>query len=120
MFATQRGVVPAARCALAVSTGKAVRGGVRRLGRGSGSSLPGVVALAIDPGMLAGVGGQIRRGAVVGTGGERGGGGGPGAGWGGAGRGGAPGPPFLGGEPAAGGGRRRVGPGGGGGGAGPR
>src|SRR5258708_29180403 len=67
MFATQRGVVPAARCALAVSTGKAVRGGVRRLGRGGGSSLPGVVALAIDPGMLAGAARQIRRGAVLGT-----------------------------------------------------
>src|SRR5260221_13793665 len=70
MFATQRGVVPAARCALAVSTGKAVRGGVRRLGRGSGSSLPGVVALAIDPGALAGLAGQVRRGAVLGTGGH--------------------------------------------------
>src|SRR5258707_10961345 len=72
MFATQRGVVPAARWALAVSTGEAVRGGVRRLGRGSGSSLPGVVALAIDPGMLAGLAGQIRRGAglVTGSNGE--------------------------------------------------
>src|SRR5260221_5518975 len=68
MFATQRGVVPAARCALAVSTGKAVRGGVRRLGRGSGSRLPGVVALAIDPGALAGLAGQIRRGSVLVTG----------------------------------------------------
>src|SRR5258708_6616041 len=64
MFATQRGVVPAARCALAVSTGKAVRGGVRRLGRGSGSSLPGVVALAIDPGMLAGGGRPAPAGAL--------------------------------------------------------
>src|SRR5258707_12585653 len=70
MFATQRGVVPAARCALAVSTGKAVRGGVRRLGRGSGSSLPGVVALAIDPGALAGRAGPVRGGGGVGAGGD--------------------------------------------------
>src|SRR5258708_11073646 len=55
MFATERGLVPAARCALAVSMGKAVRGGVRRLGRGNGSSLPGAVALAVDPGTLAGL-----------------------------------------------------------------
>src|SRR5258708_15877324 len=68
MCAAEGGVGPGARCALGVSRGKAVRGGVRRLGRGSGSSLPGVVALAIDPGMLAGLAGQIRRGSVLVTG----------------------------------------------------
>ncbi len=68
MFATERGLVPAARCALAVSMGKAVRGGVRRLGRGNGSSLPGAVALAVDPGTLAGLAAQIPRGSVLVTG----------------------------------------------------
>src|SRR5260221_10159821 len=67
MFATERGLVPAARCALAVSMGKAVRGGVRRLGRGNGSSLPGAVALAVDPGTLAGLAAQIPRGSGLGT-----------------------------------------------------
>src|SRR5260221_7077671 len=68
MFATERGLVPAARCALAVSMGKAVRGGVRRLGRGNGSSLPGAVALAVDPGTLAGLAAPIPRGSVLVTG----------------------------------------------------
>src|SRR5258708_9178093 len=99
MFATQRGVVPAARCALAVSTGKAVRGGGRRLGRGGGSSLPGGVALAIDPGMLAGLAGQIRRGAGRVSGGDRRGATGRGAGGGGRGRGAGRSPQFLGAEP---------------------
>src|SRR5258708_32677982 len=96
MFATQRGVVPAARCALAVSTGKAVRGGVRRLGRGSGSSLPGVVALAIDPGALAGGGGAVRRGAGLGGGGDGEGAAGPVLGGGVVAAGGGPRPGFLG------------------------
>jgi UDP-N-acetylmuramyl tripeptide synthase len=68
MFATERGLAPAARCALAVSMGKAVRGGVRRLGRGNGSSLPGAVALAVDPGVLAELAAQIPRGSVLVTG----------------------------------------------------
>lgn len=68
MFATQRGLIPAARCALAVSMGKAVRGGVRRLGRGNGSNLPGAVALAVDPGALAELAAQIPRGSVLVTG----------------------------------------------------
>jgi len=68
MFATERGLVPAARCALAVSMGKAVRGGVRRLGRGCGSSLPGAVALTVDPSALAELAAQIPRGSVLVTG----------------------------------------------------
>jgi UDP-N-acetylmuramyl tripeptide synthase len=69
MFASrERGPATAARCALAVSMGKAVRGGVRRLGRGNGSSLPGAVALAVDPGALAKLAAQIRRGSVLVTG----------------------------------------------------
>jgi UDP-N-acetylmuramyl tripeptide synthase len=68
MFATKRGLIPAARCALAVSMGKAVRGGVRRLGRGNGSNLPGAVALAVDPSALAELAAQIPRGSVLVTG----------------------------------------------------
>ena len=65
---TERGFVPAARCALAVSMGKAVRGGVRRLGRGNGSSLPGAVALAVDAAALAELSAQIPGGSVLVTG----------------------------------------------------
>jgi len=48
--------------------GKAVRAGVRRLGKGNGTALPGAVALAIDPGTLAGLAAEIPRGAVLVTG----------------------------------------------------
>lgn len=58
----------AARRALAVSAGKAARGGVRRLGRGNGTAVPGKVALTIDAGTLAGLAAQIPRGAVLVTG----------------------------------------------------
>jgi UDP-N-acetylmuramyl tripeptide synthase len=68
LSATERGLVPAARCALAVSMGKAVRSGARRLGRGNGSSLPGAVALAIDPSALAELAAQIPHGSVLVTG----------------------------------------------------
>jgi lipid II isoglutaminyl synthase (glutamine-hydrolysing) len=68
MFATHRGLISAALCALAVSMGKAVRSGVRRLGRGNGSSLPGAVALAVDRGALAKLAAQIPRGSVLVTG----------------------------------------------------
>jgi len=57
-----------ARRALAVSMGKAARGGVRRLGKGNGTAIPGRVTLAIDPGALAGLVAEIRRGAVLVTG----------------------------------------------------
>jgi len=40
----------------------------RRLGRGNGTNQPGAVALAIDPGRLAGLAAQIPRGSVLVTG----------------------------------------------------
>jgi UDP-N-acetylmuramyl tripeptide synthase len=51
-----------------VSVGKATRGTVRRLGRSNGTSVPGLAALAIDQGMLAGLASEIGRGAVMVTG----------------------------------------------------
>jgi lipid II isoglutaminyl synthase (glutamine-hydrolysing) len=60
--------VASARRAFAVSMGKAVRGGSRRLGKGDGSAVPGAVALAIDPGALAALVAEIPRGAVLVTG----------------------------------------------------
>lgn len=48
--------------------GKAVRDGSRRLGKGNGSAVPGAVALALDPGMLAGLAAEIPHGAVLVTG----------------------------------------------------
>jgi lipid II isoglutaminyl synthase (glutamine-hydrolysing) len=60
--------VASVRRALAVSMGKAVRSGSRHLGRGNGSAVPGAVALAIDPGALAGLIAEIPRGAVLVTG----------------------------------------------------
>jgi lipid II isoglutaminyl synthase (glutamine-hydrolysing) len=62
------GLAAAARRALAVSMGKAARGGARRLGRGNGTALPGVVTLTIDPGALSGLVAEISRGAVMVTG----------------------------------------------------
>jgi lipid II isoglutaminyl synthase (glutamine-hydrolysing) len=58
----------AGRRALAVTVGKAARGTVRRLGRGSGSALPGRAALAIDARLLAGLAAEISRGTVLVTG----------------------------------------------------
>jgi lipid II isoglutaminyl synthase (glutamine-hydrolysing) len=58
----------AVRRAVAVSLGKAARAGVRRLGRGNGTAIPGRVSLAIDPGALAGLMSEIPRGAVLVTG----------------------------------------------------
>lgn len=57
-----------ARRALAVSIGKGTRRALRRLGQGNGTSFPGMAALAIDRDTLAGLAGQIPRGAVVVTG----------------------------------------------------
>jgi UDP-N-acetylmuramyl tripeptide synthase len=65
--ASRPGRAGAARRALAVSAGRAARQGIRRLGRG-GSAVPGAVALAIDPGALAGLAAQLPRGAVLVTG----------------------------------------------------
>jgi lipid II isoglutaminyl synthase (glutamine-hydrolysing) len=62
------GLAASARRALAVSAGKAARSGIRRLGRGSGSTVPGLAALSIDPGALAGLVAEIPRGSVLVTG----------------------------------------------------
>ena len=66
--ATRPGPAAAARQALAVSMARAARGGIRWLGQGNGSALPGAVALAIDPGALAGLAARIPPGAVLVTG----------------------------------------------------
>jgi UDP-N-acetylmuramyl tripeptide synthase len=62
------GPVAAARRALAVSAAQATRDGIRWLGRGSGSAVPGAVALAIDPGALAGLAARLSPGTVLVTG----------------------------------------------------
>jgi UDP-N-acetylmuramyl tripeptide synthase len=66
--APRPGPAAAARQALAVSMGKAARGGIRWLGQGNGSAVPGAVALAIDSGALAGLAAQLPAGAVLVTG----------------------------------------------------
>jgi lipid II isoglutaminyl synthase (glutamine-hydrolysing) len=62
------GLGASARRALAVCSGKAARIATRRLGKGNGTALPGLVALAVDPGTLAGLAAQIPRGSVMVTG----------------------------------------------------
>jgi lipid II isoglutaminyl synthase (glutamine-hydrolysing) len=57
-----------ARRAVAVSVGKAARGGVRRLHRGNGTAIPGWLTLAIDPGALEGLIAEMPRGTVLVTG----------------------------------------------------
>ncbi len=57
-----------ARRALAITVGKAARGTVRRLGRGNGTAIPGMAALAIDARLLSGLASQIGQGAVIVTG----------------------------------------------------
>jgi hypothetical protein len=66
--ARRPGPAQTARRALAVSMGRAARSGIRRLGQGNGSAVPGAVALAIDPGALAGLAERIPDGAVLVTG----------------------------------------------------
>ena len=66
--APRPGRAAAARHALAVSAARAARSGIRRLGQGNGSAAPGAVALAIDPGALAGLAARIPPGAVLVTG----------------------------------------------------
>jgi UDP-N-acetylmuramyl tripeptide synthase len=65
---TRRSMLASARRGLAVFLGKMTRGGVRRLGKGNGTAMPGLVTLAIDPGALAGLVAEIPRGAVLVTG----------------------------------------------------
>ena len=48
--------------------GKVARGSARKLGRGDGSAIPGLVTLTIDPGALSGLIAEIPRGAVMVTG----------------------------------------------------
>jgi|HubBroStandDraft_4_1064222.scaffolds.fasta_scaffold03756_4 UDP-N-acetylmuramyl tripeptide synthase len=57
-----------ARRVLAVSAGKAARTGIRRLGRGNGTAIPGLLTMAIDPSVLAGLIAEIPRGCVLVTG----------------------------------------------------
>jgi lipid II isoglutaminyl synthase (glutamine-hydrolysing) len=64
----QLGAGASARRAFAVSLGKAARRGTRQLGTGNGTTLPGIVTLAIDPGALAGLLAEIPGGAVLVTG----------------------------------------------------
>lgn len=58
----------AARRASAVCMGKAARTAARKLGRGNGTSVPGVVALSIDPDTLTALIAEIPHGAVLVTG----------------------------------------------------
>jgi len=51
-----------------VSAGKAARSGIRRLGRGNGTAIPGLVTLAIDPKALASLVAEIPRGTTMVTG----------------------------------------------------
>lgn len=57
--------LPSPRAALAIAAGKAAQIASRRLGRGGGTSLPGLVANRIDPGLLARLAGQLEAGAIV-------------------------------------------------------
>ena len=66
--APRPGPAATARRALAVSMGRAAQGGIRWLGRGNAAAVPGAVALAIDPGALAGLAARIPAGAVLVTG----------------------------------------------------
>ena len=61
-------VAGSVRRLVAISVGKAARIGARRLGKGNGTTVPGIVTLAIDPGALAGLVAEIPRGAVLVTG----------------------------------------------------
>jgi UDP-N-acetylmuramyl tripeptide synthase len=53
---------------LGVCAGKATRAGVRRLGRGNGTTMPGKVALALSPRLLAELAAEIPAGSVLVTG----------------------------------------------------
>jgi lipid II isoglutaminyl synthase (glutamine-hydrolysing) len=48
--------------------GKAARNGVRRLGKGNGTAIPGQVMLRVDPGALGGMIAELARGCVLVTG----------------------------------------------------
>ncbi|MEA2615570.1 MAG: hypothetical protein QOE72_1353 [Chloroflexota bacterium] len=59
---------PDARLGAAVLAGKLAATASRGLGRGGGTTIPGDVALAIDPGVLAKLGATLPRGSVLVTG----------------------------------------------------
>ncbi len=59
---------PDARLGAAVLAGKLAATASRGLGRGGGTTVPGDVALAIDPGVLAKLGSTLPRGSVLVTG----------------------------------------------------
>ncbi len=56
------------RLALAVSAGKAAAAVSRRIGRGGGTALPGLVAEKLDPAIVRDLGSQLGRGTVLITG----------------------------------------------------
>ena len=64
----QLGSAASARRAIAVSAGKAAGTGIRRLGRGKGTAIPGLVTLAIDPRALASLVAEIPHGTTMVTG----------------------------------------------------
>jgi UDP-N-acetylmuramyl tripeptide synthase len=57
-----------ARATAAVTTGKLAGAVSRRLGRGGGTALPGLLALRVDPGLIGALASQLGRGSVVVTG----------------------------------------------------
>ncbi|HEY7833807.1 MAG TPA: Mur ligase family protein, partial [Ktedonobacterales bacterium] len=63
-----RGTVGRARMAVAVLVARTVGASTRRLRLGGGTSLPGLVAGGLDPGLVAHLGAQLRHGSVLITG----------------------------------------------------
>jgi UDP-N-acetylmuramyl tripeptide synthase len=57
--------MPDPRAALAVLTSRALTTGIRRLGRGGGTALPGLVANRIDPRLLDKLAARLPAGAIV-------------------------------------------------------
>src|SRR6476646_8821209 len=57
--------MPDPRAALAVLTSKALTTGIRRLERGGGTALPGLVANRIDPRLLDKLAARLPAGAIV-------------------------------------------------------
>ena len=53
------------RATLAIAAGKAAQIASRRLGRGGGTSLPGLIANRIDPGLLARLAARLEAGTIV-------------------------------------------------------
>src|SRR5262245_20867278 len=66
--AGRRGRLSAARTAVAVAAARGLGAASRRLGRGGGTALPGLVAERIDPAVVANLARQLGRGRIVVTG----------------------------------------------------